>query len=97
MCAFSKEAKLNAPLYSNSLNSLNINVYDFIFRQKKKKTFAKEIHSYIFINICFFFSLNAPKINDLYMTKSQYKKKNKGDNNNKLQQIEGEKDIFSSL
>ena len=69
---FSKKAKLNVSLYSSNLNSLNINLYDLIFRPKKKKTFAKEIYSYIFINQCFFSPLNAPKINDLYMTKSQY-------------------------
>ena len=60
---FSKKAKLNVSLYSSSLNSLNINVYDFIFIQKK--SFTKEIYSYIFINLCFFFSLDAPNINDL--------------------------------
>ena len=79
---FSKKAKPNVSLYSSNLNSLNINFYDLIFRpKKKKKTFAKEIYSYIFINLCSFSPLNAPKINDLYMTKSQYKRKIDGGKN----------------
>ena len=45
-----------------------IQIYIYIYI-----SFAKEIYSYIFINLCFFFSLDAPNINDLYyMMKSQY-------------------------
>ena len=45
--------------------TLYINVYNFIL-EKQQKSFAKEIYLYIFL---FTYTLNAPKINNLYMTK----------------------------
>ena len=42
-----------------------INAYNFIL-EKQQKYFAKEIYLYIFL---FTYTLNAPKINNLYMTK----------------------------
>ena len=50
---------------------------------KNNKTILQNIFSYIFILT---YTLNAPKINDLYMTKKAILKKNKG-NNNKLKSI----------
>ena len=44
----SKKAKLNVSLYSSSLNSLNINVYDFIFIPKKKNLLLKRF-THIFL------------------------------------------------
>ena len=50
---------------------------------KNNKNILQNIFTYIFILT---YTLNAPKINDLYMTKKVILKKNKG-NNNKLKSI----------
>ena len=46
---------------------------DFIFEKQKKKNLLKRF-TYIFLLI---YTLNAPKINDLYMTKKVILKKKK--------------------
>ena len=70
-------------MYLCILVTLTLYIMRITLILKNNKNILQNIFTYIFILT---YTLNAPKINDLYMTKKVILKKNKG-NNNKLKSI----------
>ena len=70
-------------MYLCILVTLTLYIMRITLILKNNKNILQNIFTYIFILT---YTLNAPKINDLYMTKKVILKKKKG-NNNKLKSI----------